>query len=193
MKKLIVIISLVLAAAIAAGCTASASGGRESGLNTPLPGPTKVPLAGPIEPSDLGSTIDISKAVPALYWDVMRVGGGSGETSYSYAVFTDHASLAKAFEGRELPARFDERSFDDVFVVAVYLTAPTGGWTYELKEGSVISGRAEISINAVRPSGPATQAFERSVMLIAFDRSLLVNGLLVNVNVPGFVTGAKTK
>lgn len=194
MKRIVVIISLMLAAVLFAGCAAQASG--TPGLNKPVtPSSTKYPIGGPIEPINPGDLIsdDLSNISEALFWDYMRLGGTS-EEAVAYKIFTSYAEFAKEFGGSvdQLERTYDERSFNKAFVIAVYITTRTGGYTFSLESSLVKNSTVTIGLSSELADGAHTQAFERHVVLVGFDRSVYSDGLTVKIEgVSDIVSGDK--
>ena len=188
MKRSIMIIALVLASAALAGCTV-VSGDPTATL---VPEATEFPASkatlSPMDPAGLVKETMAPAALTAsaLFWDSFRI-GGSTEAPVAASVFTSLSELTEELEiaEPEIAARYEERRFETMFVVAVYVTANTGGWTYELTEASVTDGRVSIDIKGAGPDGPATQAFERHVVLVAFDSSLYSEELKIEVLING--------
>ena len=182
MKKTFIILSLSLALIMAAGCTASNAG---------VPGPSKEPLNGagfePIDPEILSTALPANVGVDmaAKYWEEISV-GGSNERPVSWELFTDYAAFRDAFGDYGLQRKYTEKTFEEVFLVAVHIYAPTGGWAFELKEGVIKNGSVTVRIEGVKPSGMVTQAFEEHLMLIAFDRSAFRENMSFNIDAPSF-------
>lgn len=183
MKRFTALLLLVLTLGTIAGCAASAKD---------EPAVTKPPFDHDKEYQmlDPGTLIDdtlnanITKDV--LRWDTFRTGGDVGDGLYT-RVFTDYAGFVNEFspEERGIAPFYSEASFEDRFVVAVYLVANSGGWTYELASASAKTGELSVNIKGVAPEGMATQALERHVVLIAVSRSCYQDGFKVNVQLNG--------
>lgn len=183
MKRFITIFSLLLALLMTAGCTAS-------GQNE-VAGPTKQPLNGtgfePVDRETLATALPngVSLEMAAQYWEELNLGGGN-PNPVSYDVFTDYAEFNKAFGGRDLNRKYNEKTFEDIFIVAVHVFAPTGGWSFNVTEGIIRANTVKITIEGNKPSGMVTQAFEEHVLLIAFDRTLYKSDLAVDISAPEF-------
>ena len=190
MKRFITIFSLMLALLMTAGCTAS-------GQNE-IAGPTKQPLNGAgFEPADretLATALPngVSLEMAAKYWEELSF-GGSNPNPVSYEVFTDYAEFIKAFGGRDFNRKYNEKTFDEVFIVAVHVFAPTGGWSFNVTEGIIRAGTVKITVEGIKPTGMVTQAFEEHVLLIAFDRTMYKSDLAVDVSAPEFTKPAQDK
>lgn len=184
-KKLFCIsIAAVMCISLAA-CGESGTGGE---AEQPLP--TREPISGlnadPITLSD-APLIDF-ESNKAICWSAVRLGGGE-EGGSEYCVITS----SKDFEWRfsrlddETRALFTPESFGERFVVAVYDTVMTGGFSYELNYGSIDNGTVNIDITKHSP-GPGvnvTMAIETHCVLIAFDSELYSEGLDYNITING--------
>lgn len=192
MKRFTIIISLILAAAMLAGCRLNTG----SPLNTPVPPDgTKAPITDmtftPLDPGSLADgTPDANAEGCWLFWDSFRIGGTSEEAMIA-RIFTDYDDFTEnvTFTERGVAERYDRKSFDKMFVVAIYITANTGGWSYALEGADVQESVIDVKIVGTRAEGAVTQALERHIVLIAFDSELYTEGMTVSASVNGGATG----
>ncbi|MBO4563125.1 MAG: protease complex subunit PrcB family protein [Clostridia bacterium] len=192
-KTLAMILMTAMLVAALAGCTASAQNGP---LNTPVPGPTKNPIAGiTFEPS-VPSGEQTAAPVPdiVLYWDSIRSGSISSDHR-AYEVYTDYAEFTKAFPtASEFGDRYNEKSFGSEFVVAVYYVTNTGGYTVGLEDAKLEGNSLtiDISVKSPAPGTMVTQAFETHCVLIAFGSELYSENLSISVLFNGAAGGKVT-
>ncbi len=188
MKRLTAILLLVLTAGMLVGCAASAKD---------EPAVTKPPFDHdktytPRDPATLQDhRIDANIAKEILYWDSFHL-NGDVDSGFFTRVFTDYEDFEKelAPESRGLSERYSRESFDNTVVVAVYLVANSGGWSYEVTAASIRDGALSVNIKGTAPNGMATQALERHVVLVAVDRASYTEGFGVNVTLNGKVMGS---
>ena len=180
MKKVIALaLLLAFAGMMLAGCTTSNS----------VPGPTDEPnssplvfsTVAPIDPEDAG--LD-----SVLFWETFRSGSDAGHR-LTYRVYADSKEFLNDFpdRGEEFNARYGEKSFEDMFVVAAFITVNTGGYSYELVSGSTTRSSVQLNIteNAPEPGTMVTQAFETHCILAAFPREAYSEGMTVTVLLNG--------
>ena len=179
MKKLIsMILILLIAAALLAGCAANTPG-EANARPTATPDnnaaasfiPDAITTLSPaMETIDPGSMMD-KKGV--RYWDSVRVGGGTDEKTW-YKVYTDYDALIKDVPAAaELTEHYSREALKKVFVIAVFTTVRTGGYSFSLNKVDFKDEAADIYIGESAPSANTivTQAFETHCVLIAVDSS----------------------
>lgn len=196
MKKIISMILVVLAcAALFAGCKAN----KPTQVNV-------IPTATPA--SDAAATLppegqDIAKATvdpniaaqqsrsSILYWDAVRVGGGT-EEQLTYKIFTDYDELIKEVPAAaELTEHYTKDAFEKMFVIAVFRTVRTGGFSFTLNKAEIKNGAAVIDIGENTPTASAivTTAFETHCILIGVSSKEYQEGftceVLINQNKAG--------
>lgn len=201
MKKLIALIMVLTIAAFAiCGCTQKPQTGHASPTATPAanatdkPGGETVTNAPASDGSNPFGTVAPGGEVIAktkdgmLYWDSMRVGGGTDST-VSYEVFGDYDAFAAKFSDvlRGVSGRYTAKSFTESFVVAAYVTVPTGGYTFGLERGEIEDGTVVLDLKQEGPApGTAvTQAFETHCVLVAFNRKAYSEDIAVKLLING--------
>ena len=186
MKRFTAVMLLVLTAGLMVGCAASA---KDSPVTTKAP-INRDDIKVIIPKDNLSSDHKINLPADILCWEAFHMGGDVEQGFYT-RVFTDYDAFSKEFPsgGRQLGQSYSAESFENSFVVAVYLVANSGGWNYELESANVSEGRLSVNIKGIGPKENATMALERHVMLITVDRadysenfslSVTLNGKTIN-------------
>lgn len=185
MKKIIAcMLLLALAAAVFTGCTSSNTGAEQG------PVITKAPFTGHIEPKTFAPEKPNEGLAMGnvLFWETFRSGGSSTER-IRYKVYNDVKEFLADFPGRdeEFNSRYSEKSFGEMFVAAVYITVPTGGYSYSVNAGSVSGSEIKLDILQTSPEADTavTQAFETHCVLAAFPAELYTEGMRVTVIING--------
>ena len=199
MKKLIALIMVLTLAAFAiCGCTKKPASDPASPTATPAsdaqnrgdsvtqaPSGTESGPFGTIAPANEYTAKNRSGI---LYWDSVRVGGGNNESA-SYEIFTDYDAFSAKFGGvvRGAGGRYTAKSFEESFVIAAYVTVPTGGYTVGLNRGIIENGTAELDISQEAPAAGTvvTQAFETHCVLVAVSSKVQSEDLAVKILVNG--------
>jgi|GEM_PF-3325106 len=196
MKKLLILsLAALLALAALTGCQKP-----ESGLQSA--NPTKVPLdelgvtfhpvmPGESESPAFGDDND-AQAVDILnrpvFAEQLTVPGGSVSGSY-YKVITDYAEFTKLVgdTSGKIETKITEDIFIFDFVVAVFITVPTGGYSFEVEHAENDSHTVKVYVNVTPPAAgiAATQAFETHCMLLGFDAADYYDDLVYDVTVNG--------
>ena len=188
MKKLIsMILITLLAAALLAGCAANTPGEVNARPTaTPanneatfVPGAiaTLPPAVETIDPGAMQGKKNVR------YWDSVRVGGGAEEKT-RYAIYTDYDALIKDVPAAaELTEHYSREALEKVFVIAVFTTVRTGGYSFSLNKAEFKEDTADIYIGETAPSADTivTQAFETHCVLIAVDSSRYSENLTCNI------------
>lgn len=187
MKKLLVIALAALMIFALVGCKSPANvPGKPDTKVTPSPTEEEVKLTP--NGGEAIMSFEPKDKFEALYWASFR-SGGSAEAQLKYEPITNFKELEKRFGGRmdELGERFGKKTFQTAFVVAVYLTVNTGGYTVGVNSASIENGVAHIDISKVSPDPGAmvTQAFETHTVLIEFDKAGYSEDLTYVVTVNG--------
>ena len=112
------------------------------------------------------------EAGSCLYWDTFRMGGGSTEEGATFKVFTDYKAFEEAFASANIgrSERYNEEAFEKIFVVAVFYTVRSGGYSFGLNSGRLEDGKVNIDVNVQAPASGSivTAAFETHCVLAAF-------------------------
>ena len=190
MKKIISMILVVLAfAALLSGCKAN----KPSDVNA-VPTATPSSQAGatlsPNEGENIAkATLDpnsmAARRSPVVFWDAVRAGGGT-EEQLTYKIYTDYDQLIKEIPAAaELTENCTKEAFERVFVIAVFRTVRTGGYTVSLNRADIKDGVVKIDIGEQAPESSAivTTAFETHCVLIGINRSEYKEGLTCELSV----------
>lgn len=191
MRKILIIMIAVLTAAAFVGCT-SAKGGLEAANaeNTKLPFNQLDINPNPIDPNSLERPDSASLGIDPMYLpdfsEVVRTSGGSEVGAY-YVVLTDADELKKLtgdLTGKAENA-YDETVFQRDFVVAVFVTVATGGYTVELDKAYNTGNTVTVKVKVTPPAAGAavTQALETRCVLVAFDRGDFYDDLSYEITV----------
>lgn len=125
-----------------------------------------------------------------LYWDAIRTGGGT-QTGSRYEIYPDASKFESRFGAvaRDLNNSYTAEDFKRMFVVAVYDTVPTGGYSYSAENAVVSNGvvRIDIKKNIPGPGTMVTQAFEEHCILVAIDRTLYSDDVKVELYINGMM------
>lgn len=161
------------------------------GTNNAHAEPTRIPVTGELEgrtlpPIGTEQNITVDLGGKALYWDMVRY-EGSPEDKLRYRVFNDYESFSRELGKYEPGEKFDEKSFDKDFVVAVYCTVSSGGFKFGVNSASIRDGVVSIDISRTSPApgSMVTTAFEHYCLLVAFDSSLYSDELTYNISING--------
>ena len=180
MKKVIALALLLAMMAALVGCTTSNA----------APGPTKQPINGhfdaatfpPEKPNEglaLGSV---------LFWETFR-NGSDPDHRLTYRVYSDSKEFLNDFpdRGEAFDTRYGEEGFNDMFVVAVFITVNTGGYSFAVDSGTAAKGAVKLDIKQTAPDAGSqvTQAFETHCILAAFPIDTYSEGMKVAVTING--------
>lgn len=189
-KRIAVMLIAVSMLIIFAGC-AKKTQTTDSPWNTSLPFGTKRPLPSGFALATIGpktTGLDISgelKKSAILYWDAFKYGGDASIQDLSYKVYTDHASFNADLGERaaEFGERYDQKSFGEAFVIAVYCVVPTGGYSFEASSANIEDGVMKIKIikNSPAAGTVVTQAFEVHCVLLAIDSTIYSEDLTYEI------------
>lgn len=202
MKRTVSLLIIVLTALLVTGCASPQNNGEhQEGWNTPVPGgPTKQPITdvtlnpmtfAPVEPDPTEGfgNVDMPENGKPLYWDNASPLNSSGEIGTAWTVCRNYAEFGKSF-GRlpeDIAERYAEEKFNSMFVVAVSVTVPTGGYTVGLNSAEIKDGAVNIDIleEGPKPGTQTTQALQTHTVLVAFDSMLYSDSLSYNITVNG--------
>ena len=193
-KRIAILLTAVSLLMLFAGC-ASKTNDPDSPWRTSLPFGTKTPITSGFAMVTLGPRqtggldLDIRKREPMLYWDTFRNGGSTSDRGTTYKVYTDRASFERELgeHASEFGEHYSEKSFESAFIVAVYVTVPTGGYSFSAESVKLNGNTLDIKIAKTAPANGTvvTQAFEEHCVLIAIDSKLYSDDLVYNIEYEG--------
>ena len=191
MKRLFIILLVLLTAAAAVGCEAPTDTEAQQADVTRLP-LDKLDFTpnprdyGELDRDDLHAAPQIDPMYLPDFSEVVKsMNGGSQRGSY-YLVATDAEELQKltgSLNGRTENA-FDAATFQKDFVVAVFVTVATGGFTVELESAYNDGNTVTVKVKVTPPTADfVTEALETHCVLIAFDRGDYYEDLSYDITV----------
>lgn len=194
MKKILIMtLAALMALAAFAGCTSSRP--QEGAV------PTN-PASGDFSREDLDlhlatdglsigakPTASGEKMYRPDFTEVVRLNRGGAEAGAYYVVYTDYDKLIA--EVGELTGKTERDITRDTlatdFVVAVFVTVPTGGHKLSVSFAENDGHTVKVSIKDEGPEAGAavTQAFETHCVLVGFDRGDFYDDLAFEINLNG--------
>lgn len=191
MKRTVIILLAALMALVSfAGCSkpTAVDGNNNNGKQ-------------PIDKDDVNVLIpDDEISLPAKYTaapDLMNRPGftevfklnGTDEAGSYYRVYTDFEEFTKDMGGSSgrVETTVTRDTFISDFIVAVYVTVPTGGHTYtvDFAENDSHVVKVEITDTPAEAGTAVTQAFETHCVLVGFDKADYYEDLEYNITVNG--------
>lgn len=185
MKRLVMILSLMLAAACFAGCAVSGAGSVDI---TAAPETTKAPINGSqitiIDPATLGTQPPTEISAEALFWETLRGSDGT-DGELRYEVYTELDAFKAEFGSLPLDfdSRYTESFFNNSFVTVIRYYAPTGGYSFVYNKANIDGHTVNIEFDAVKPTGLVTQAFEEHIIFVAFSKANLKEDMKFNIKI----------
>ena len=181
MKRIIAFALLLAMSAALVGCTTSPNAS---------PKPTKQPIEGHFEPSTLPPEKPNEGLAlgSVLFWETFR-NGSDPDHKLTYRVYSDSREFLNDFpdRGEAFDSRYGEEGFSDMFVVALFITVNTGGYSFTVDSGTAAKGVVKLDIKQTAPDAGSqvTQAFETHCILAAFPIDTYSEGMKVTVTVNG--------
>ena len=194
MKKLLIFTLVILTAAAFVGCELPKEAETQQAEATRLP---LSELDFTPNPRDYGELEDPlvlkTPEVDPIYLpdfsEVVKLASGGSEVGSYYLVVTDAAELQRLtgdLNGKTKNT-FDAEVFQRDFVVAVFVTVRSGGFTFEVERASNDGNTLTVNVKVTPPAAGTvtTQALETHCVLVAFDRGDFYEDLSYDITVNG--------
>lgn len=143
-------------------------------------------------PGATGAADGIDVIWRADFTEQIKVRSGGSTPGAYYEVITDYETLNRLVGSTDgLETRLDGDTFISDFVVAVFVTVRSGGFTFSVDSAYNDGNTVKIKVTAEPPAAGAmvTQAFETHCMLIGFDRADFYDDLVYEITVNGDPAG----
>ena len=195
MKKLFIIFLALLTASAFLGCETP----KETTPAQQQADATRLPLSeldftpnprdyDELDREDLHATPGIDPIYLPDFSEVIKPANGGSEVGSHYRVVTDAEELQ--WLAGDLTAKtqnaFDAETFRKDFVVAVFVTVRTGGYTVELDKAYNDGNTVTVKVKVTPPTADfVTEALETYCVLVAFDRGDYYTDLAYDITVNG--------